>query len=94
VGVFWKENYGGQHDQNDTKRNTSKRSDGESKSSGQMPGQQQEPDAGLLGAARIIFSDPTLLLLGAVQTSFEGSMHVFVLKWKPILNDPAAPLGG
>jgi len=35
----------------------------------------------------VIFSDPTILLIGLVQSLFEGSMYIFVLVWPPALKN-------
>jgi MFS family permease len=36
--------------------------------------------------AKAIFSDPKILLIGLVQSLFEGSMYIFVLVWPPVLS--------
>ena len=44
-----------------------------------------------------VFPDPDLLILGLVQTFFEGSMYIFVFAWVPSLQQASAssslPLG-
>lgn len=37
--------------------------------------------------AKLIFSDPKILMVGLVQSLFEGSMYIFVLVWPPILSN-------
>jgi MFS family permease len=36
---------------------------------------------------KVIFSDPKILLVGLVQSLFEGSMYIFVLAWPPVLSN-------
>ncbi|KAG8679159.1 hypothetical protein FRC08_017164 [Ceratobasidium sp. 394] len=38
-----------------------------------------------------LFVDPSLVVLGLVQTCFEGSMYLFVFLWVPSMQEAAAP---
>ncbi len=46
----------------------------------------QEGGCSMRAGAIEIFSDPKILLVGLVQSLFEGSMYIFVLVWPPALN--------
>eukprot|EP01031_Cornospumella_fuschlensis_P023915 gene23915-28958_t len=41
--------------------------------------------ATISSAVRLIFTNPQILLLGAVQALFEGAMYIFVLQWPPAM---------
>jgi len=43
-------------------------------------------DCSMGGGVIEIFSDPKILLVGLVQSLFEGSMYIFVLVWPPALS--------
>jgi MFS family permease len=40
---------------------------------------------GFAAALSLIVSDPRLVLVGMTQTAFEGSMHIFIFMWTPLL---------
>ena len=61
-----------------------------------------EPTATVRDGAREIWKDKKLLLLGAVQSLFEGSMYIFVSQWPPAMtaavkqvygNEASVPFG-
>jgi MFS transporter, MFS domain-containing protein family, molybdate-anion transporter len=37
-------------------------------------------------ATQLVWTDPKILAIGAIQSIFEASMYVFVMQWPPILN--------
>lgn len=38
-----------------------------------------------------LYADPSMIVLGLVQTCFEGSMYLFVFLWVPSMQETAAP---
>jgi len=50
-------------------------------------GKQNDQKNSMGSAASVIFSDPKILLIGLVQSLFEGSMYIFVLVWPPALSN-------
>ena len=53
---------------------------------GNGDGEQNDQKYSMGSAANVIFSDPKILLIGLVQSLFEGSMYIFVLVWPPALS--------
>ncbi len=53
---------------------------------GNGDGEQNRHKHSMGSAAKVIFSDPKILLIGLVQSLFEGSMYIFVLVWPPALS--------
>ena len=51
------------------------------------PKEENKAESGTLATLKFIFSRTDILLLGAVQAAFEGSMYVFVLMWGRTLSE-------
>lgn len=54
---------------------------------GKSGGEGSEKGPSIRDAAKTILSDKKILLLGAVQALFEGSMYIFVLQWAPAMTE-------
>ena len=49
--------------------------------------------ASCMEGLRIIFSNPSILLLGTLQSIIETCMYIFVFLWTPVLDSDSTPLG-
>jgi MFS family permease len=85
IAVMWNNdaNTADPKDQAKKEKKTNKKTDGDEPSSKDKAAPKQK--LGFGGAISLIVSDPRLVLVGLTQTAFEGSMHIFIFMWTPLL---------
>lgn len=80
ISFFWVDNKGeSESDKSDGKRGAQTMNEDK-----KVPPSGERP---MRAGIKAIFSDPKILLLGLVQSLFEGSMYIFVLVWPPLLSN-------